>query len=90
MAGEPAGLKITIHGQRDVRIGMVRHEPVSVALLDSFGNHLHIRPGQIDRISVTAPGLDESLVTKSLEVGGGFLQFWVKVKLCRKFQQIWL
>nr|CAB3266390.1 structural maintenance of chromosomes flexible hinge domain-containing protein 1-like [Phallusia mammillata] len=67
VAGEPAGLKITIHGKRDVRIGMVRHEPISVALLDNFGNHLHIRPGQIDKITVTANGLDESLVTKTLE-----------------------
>ena len=68
MAGEPAGLKITVHGNRSVRLGVVRSDPVSVALLDGFGNQLHIRPEQVDKVVVSADGLDEALLTKTLEV----------------------
>ncbi|CAK8672425.1 unnamed protein product [Clavelina lepadiformis] len=67
VAGEPAGLKIIVHGDRKARVGMVRHDPISVKLLDNFGNQLHIQPGQFEMIKVMGNGLDEALLRNSVE-----------------------
>uniref|UniRef100_H2Z867 SMC hinge domain-containing protein n=1 Tax=Ciona savignyi TaxID=51511 RepID=H2Z867_CIOSA len=67
LAGEPAGIKVTIHGERETRIGLIRRTPISVALLDSFGNQLTVRPNQLEFVGVSADGLDESLLSKSIE-----------------------
>ena len=68
MAGEPEGLKVTIHGERNARLGLIRRESISVKLLDCFGNPLHIRPEQAELVQLECKGLDEGLLTKIVEV----------------------
>ncbi|XP_078492446.1 structural maintenance of chromosomes flexible hinge domain-containing protein 1-like isoform X3 [Ciona intestinalis] len=67
IAGQPAGIKVTIHGSRETRLGMIRREPISISLLDNFSNQLNIAPNQLDMVNVKAEGLDESILSKYIE-----------------------
>jgi len=68
MAGEPEGIKVSIHGERKARLGLIRRESISVKLLDCFGNQLQIRPEQAELVQLQCKGLDEGLLTKIVEV----------------------
>ena len=75
MAGEPEGLKVTVHGDRSARLGLIRRESISVKLLDCFGNHLPIRPEQAELVNLQCKGLDEGLLTKIVEVASEIFTF---------------
>ncbi|XP_039253574.2 structural maintenance of chromosomes flexible hinge domain-containing protein 1-like isoform X2 [Styela clava] len=66
IAGEPAAIKCTVVGSRDIQLGITKNDPITVSLLDSHGNKLNVRESQLDLVRVSAEGLDETLIEKNI------------------------
>lgn len=62
-----AGLRVS-NNVRHAKLGVVRQEPVRVGLLDTYGNTTDLLPEQVQYVTLKADGLDETKLTKTLEV----------------------
>ena len=67
VCGDVAGLRVT-NNTRHAKLGVARQQPVHVGLLDTYGNPTDITDHQLQCVTMRAEGLDDSKLTKTLQV----------------------